>query len=396
MANVYAVKSGNWSDTTVWNTGALPTTADDVYSNTFTVAADTTATVLSLRNSSAAGITAGGYFTAVGGVTLTGNFIHTSPTLFISSLTTGQSFTIVGNINTGTAIGQAACINNSSGTINVIGNVLANGNGTAGIRNSSTGTVNIVGSVTGGNDVNGYGASNLSAGTINITGNVIAGGGTPSSPNYGANNASTGTLNITGNANASAQCPAVNNASTGTLTIIGAITALTYPGLASGGISQNTFLTGPFIGTAQGVVANLALRWRWIASVGSSYMTVPNSTATGYKNLYTSDSTLSQSGQPDITNVRSGTIYGPNSELTGTCAVPPAGSVALGVPVDATTGTAILTQQNVQDALSAASAVTLNQQTSSLTTSGSIGERLKLASTVATTAQQLSDALSNE
>ena len=37
MAIVRAVKTGVWSDTTVWNTGSLPTSADDVYSNNFTV-----------------------------------------------------------------------------------------------------------------------------------------------------------------------------------------------------------------------------------------------------------------------------------------------------------------------------------------------------------------------
>ena len=62
MANVYAVKSGNWSDTTVWNTGALPTSADDVYANNFTVNVNINVTVLSVRSSSATGITAGGKF----------------------------------------------------------------------------------------------------------------------------------------------------------------------------------------------------------------------------------------------------------------------------------------------------------------------------------------------
>lgn len=62
MANVYAVKTGNWSDTTVWNTGALPTTADDVYSNGFTVTINQNVTVLSIRSRSASGIAAGGGF----------------------------------------------------------------------------------------------------------------------------------------------------------------------------------------------------------------------------------------------------------------------------------------------------------------------------------------------
>jgi hypothetical protein len=62
MATVYAVKTGNWSDTTVWNTGALPTSADIVYSNNYIVTIDASPTVLALTNLSASGITQGGYF----------------------------------------------------------------------------------------------------------------------------------------------------------------------------------------------------------------------------------------------------------------------------------------------------------------------------------------------
>lgn len=40
MATRFAVKTGVWSDTTVWNTGALPTSADTVYPNGFTVTID--------------------------------------------------------------------------------------------------------------------------------------------------------------------------------------------------------------------------------------------------------------------------------------------------------------------------------------------------------------------
>jgi hypothetical protein len=52
------------------------------------------------------------------------------------------------------------------------------------------------------------------------------------------------------------------------------------------------------------------------------------------------DATTGQ--MPAASNVRSGVSYA-SGALTGTCAVPAAGSVALGVPVDNTTGTAVLT-----------------------------------------------------
>jgi hypothetical protein len=370
MAIVRAVKTGAWSDVTVWNTGALPTSSDDVYSNTFTVTIDISPTVLSISNAATTGVTAGGSFVPTNGITLTctqgGVAATASASCFVSSLTSGQSCAIVGDV---TATSSAIAVNNTSlGTLVVTGNVLAGtaANPGTGVNNASSGTVTITGTVTGRA---GTGAINSGTGTFNIFGDCIGGtlGG------QGAANNSTGTMNHTGS-----------------------IIANISPGWGPGVGSQNTFLTGPFIGTAQGVPANIALRWRWITSVGSSYMTVPNSTATGYKNLFTADFSGSASGQPAIANVRSGTVYGPSSELTGTCAVPGASSVASGVPVDNTTGTAYITETSIANALATASAVTLNQQTSSLNTSGSIGERLKLASTVATTAQQLSDALSNE
>jgi hypothetical protein len=58
---------------------------------------------------------------------------------------------------------------------------------------------------------------------------------------------------------------------------------------------------------------------------------------------------------PAATDVRSGVSYA-SGALSGSCAVPAAGSVALAVPVDATTGTATLTAQNVRDAIGLATA----------------------------------------
>ena len=54
---------------------------------------------------------------------------------------------------------------------------------------------------------------------------------------------------------------------------------------------------------------------------------------------------------PAASNVRSGVSYA-SGALTGSCAVPAAGSVALGVPVDNTTGTAVLTPAAIRSELS--------------------------------------------
>jgi hypothetical protein len=63
-----------------------------------------------------------------------------------------------------------------------------------------------------------------------------------------------------------------------------------------------------------------------------------NGTGT-YVDMFTADNSL---GQAVPSDVRSGTVYA-SGNLTGTCAVPAAGSVALGVPVGSGTGTAVLT-----------------------------------------------------
>jgi hypothetical protein len=72
-----------------------------------------------------------------------------------------------------------------------------------------------------------------------------------------------------------------------------------------------------------------------------------NGTGT-YVDMFTADNSLTQAAPADV---RSGTVYA-DGNLTGTLAVPAAGSVALGVPVDATTGTAVLTPAAIRSELS--------------------------------------------
>lgn len=50
MATRFAVKTGNWSDTTLWDNGALPVSGDVIYPNGFTVTIDQDINVASLNN----------------------------------------------------------------------------------------------------------------------------------------------------------------------------------------------------------------------------------------------------------------------------------------------------------------------------------------------------------
>jgi hypothetical protein len=72
------------------------------------------------------------------------------------------------------------------------------------------------------------------------------------------------------------------------------------------------------------------------------------------RSLYTADN-IPLGGHPVTGNVISGVVYGPNNEFTGTYAQPAPSSVAQGVPVGATVGTAVLTEANVRAAIGMAS-----------------------------------------
>jgi len=240
MANVYAVKSGNWSDTTLWNTNSLPTTVDDVFANNFTVYVDNSYRVLSVQNLSATSITRGGSFILNSGVSLSANvigggqanifcvrFLSASPsfaTLVGSVSTNGAlvsiqnafalelsgtgTLTVIGsalggvNNNSGTGVSDGYIQVNAPGTLNIFGDVLGslNGNVYYGIHNRAAGTVNVVGNVKGRTvavaGVNLYVINNASTGTVNVTGNVIGG---IDNGNIGIFNNSTGAINVRGN-----------------------------------------------------------------------------------------------------------------------------------------------------------------------------------------------------
>lgn len=208
MANVYAVKSGNWSDTTLWNTGILPATVDDVYANNFTVYVDISPQVLSVQNLSATSITAGGRFILNNTISLTANVIGggANQVACVQFLSASPSFcTIYGSlcaVNT-TISGPRALLNNSSGTVTVYGNGLGRikGAGNPGdgyIQNQSTGTINLFGNYIAGinTQVDNRGIWNQAAGTINLVGNLSGGAAAGS---HGIYNNSTGTINVTGN-----------------------------------------------------------------------------------------------------------------------------------------------------------------------------------------------------
>jgi hypothetical protein len=257
-------------------------------------------------------------------------------------------------MTTGTSGTSGALTNGSQGTINLIGNSTGGSVGNSyGCHNGGSGVFNITGNVFGGTGGNGYGLQNISTGTCLITGNAFGGTGSGSGA-FGANNGA-GTMTITGSAtggnSAGALCNGARNA-TGTLIV----------GLAIGNNYGPSGAVNPCVGvesSAQGsltFVKQLQFGPLGMSPVSGSIRLTPDTTNTARffvsagvtKTL--SDPAAVAGTYPSTADVRLGTTYA-NGHNTGTLAVPAAGSVALGVPVDATTGTAVLTASNVQTAL---------------------------------------------
>jgi hypothetical protein len=360
MAIVYAVANGNWSSTATWNTGALPTSSDDVYANNFTVTIDQNITVISLNTTATTGVTAGGFFDVSGSRTIVCDTIQAgsqyclrlfqaaiNSTVVLTCNTINGSITTASNAQTGTGVYFAGILNgvfNTNLTIN--GNIYTKNapgffcNGTLTATNN---TIVINGNIYGSDTLSNFSSNSHATMTVN---GVIVGG----TIGIGfQTTAATGTVAVT-------KCTTVN---TGQIALI---STTSTPTVTVKEIEQGNFGAVPISGF------------------------VRLSTASGafYKGVTTGSSTRTLTDVADIagqvpaqSDVRFGVTYQSGAK-TGTAYIPSPSSVGFGVPVDNTTGTAALTPASVWDAA-----------TSSLTTASSIGERLKNASTVDTTGDQL-------
>lgn len=340
MAIVYAVKTGNWSDTTVWNTGALPTSADDVYPNTFTVTINQNFTVKSLSNTAATGVTAGGLFAFNGVFTIVADTITSGNSSLFSMTSTNATITA----NTLTTAGSATIV--TVNNVNV--NLTINGN----INAFATGI-----QISNGN-------------TFTLNGNAVA--------NTGGNGifvVSSGTIIVNGYCQGGTTAQGFNSQSTNAFSSATITKAISVNNCVSGVNNNNSAYTCTVKEIEQGAFGHVPI---------SGYVRLSTASGAFYKGVTTGSSTRTLSDPADIagqvpaqSDVRFGVTYQSGSK-TGSAYIPAAASVAFGVPVDNTTGTAALTPSAVWDTA-----------TSSLNTSGSIGERLKNASTVDTTGDQL-------
>ena len=368
---------------------------------------------LTVSGSVFGGSTAFGYgilHTSTGTLYITGSVSQgtnvTQYGLFISA-SAGPTF-ILGNIQAN--VTQAVLNNSIAGSITVYGNVTAGGfSNAAAIISSTGGNITVFGNVTSATNV---GIGHSGTGNIFVQGTVSALGGT--NAGIAISNTSVGSVTVIGNVIGSAggflPTAGISNTSTGIVTVTGSIIANNAAGISTAG---NTFVSGSIYAGfgASGIISSANRIFQFIGPIYSSvsapgvqltgtaatcsftgpFYNVNNRNAVFAQNLqllpgstptwqfdtetYGVTKTLSAitavGGYPDISNVRSGSVYGDTNQFTGTVIIPSASNVLFGVPVDARSGSALFNTQTIWGTL-----------TSSLTTPGSIGERLKNTSTV--------------
>jgi len=289
-------------------------------------------------------------------------------TIAINNNSTG-TVTITSSTVTGgsgqTAVGIE---NNSTGTVTVTSSTVTGGSGQTaiGIENGLTGTVTITSStVTGGSNATAYGINNFSTGTVTLTSTTVTGGSNATA--YGVNNTSTGPVTITGDVTASTGA-GVLNASTGSVTITGTLTPTTavHALQCTNTTGAVITLSGSLIYASNGFAPTNCLKFLMNPTPTMAKVRFAKNGSTTYSDFFTADNSL---GQAAITDVRFGTVYA-SGALTGVAYIPSASSVAFGVPVDNTTGTATLTAANVRAAIGLATA-NLDTQLSTISTKAS-------------------------
>jgi hypothetical protein len=259
MADIRAVKTGVWSDPTVW-TPNPPAAGDVVRPNNFTVTIDVNVIVTEIRNDAGGGAVANGGFIVNDGVSVTvtnGFFLAGTTTLLTYNGTT--SITLTGQLNS--IISSAVfCLNNTNtGLVTINGNLnQAGGSSGRVVRNSSTGTVTVIGNLTG--SVAGSVIENASTGTINVTGNISSANTT------GINQLSTGIVNVTGNITCNGNFNLINN-NAGTFNLTGNSTC-------------NASGAGRCIVNTSGTVTVVGDLFIQVSGVGQSHRNITNATGT--------------------------------------------------------------------------------------------------------------------
>jgi hypothetical protein len=302
MANYRRTATGNWSTLAQWqddSTGSyvastvLPGTSDVVYANGFTVTLDIDIAVLELRTTSSLNVTAGGFFDY------------------------GNATTVIANIYSGSQI----CLRQQAATTKIlIGNVFASN--AANAVNINNGGLIVTGNVTGGSGFGVYGITFGGGTTLVLNGNCF--GGTLSAGVW--NNGGVGVINGVVTSSTNTVGFLSNNGTTTIDTVLGGLT-----NAGAQRINGDMIVTNAIYGPT-GFPPTIGI---------TLFNNSTQSIQVTKQNLTTQTLVNPSTGFPTTTDVRDGISYASGS-LIGSLLVPPPSSVAVGVPVDNTTGTAII------------------------------------------------------
>lgn len=370
MATILAAASGPWSDPATWAGGVLPGPSDIAAANGKTITIDTDVSVVTVTNAATGGAVAGGGFTVTGGavsLTATGVLGQSQHPSTVLVTVTGGHLTVTGPVTSNAASAIVVEVTNAAVTVN--GAVSCAATASAGIRAGAGTAVTVNGNVTGGTagaagvyiigsgtsiTVNGnvtaaaaYGVYSTAAGTsITVNGSVT--GGASNATAYGVYSVQAGAvLTITGPVTAAAAPGVYAAASAAVIDLLGGVTASpTAPGVITPSNITDSIVRarGPLASAANGRVPIVTQRLLVHAGQPTAWLATDDSNSITGNPVPLSNALA---GVPDSSDVRDGVAFGAGGTLTGTLAVPPADAVATGVPVDHTTGTAVLRPADV-------------------------------------------------
>ena len=325
MADKWAVANGNWSAGATWNGGTVPAAGDTVYANGKNVTVDpglTTPVVgrLSTEANAGLGVAAGGGFFPGAGCTIQAGQITAGGTHCVQP-SGSVSYTVIASTVTGSAM--------------AIG---------CGVSHGSSGTCTaVVGQAVGGAYNNPQAAGfYVSAGTLLFTGDCVGSSSNNQAPGVyianGTGNSITGTA--TGGAGGA---PGVTNAS-GTQVYVSTAKSNAFPSSGSAG----AFGTAQTNGAGSILIDAMIFGAGGWPPVGGPHF-VRDAGTNFVQMRQSSGGPVTTIGEvpndyPAPADVRAGVSYDFGA-MTGTCAVPPAASVLVGVPVDNTVGTAAVSAE---------------------------------------------------
>jgi hypothetical protein len=400
-----------WATTPSGTAAAVTFASGDVLmANSFTITVNVSTDLGAtgeVRNDNTASATAGGSFTLADGVTLTANIFAGSTATACLSQTGTASGAIVGNSRGGTSNNGGHGISKSStGTLTLTGNITG---GTTALQHGvtiSAGITNFTGNIVGGSaGSGGVPASSgfvVSGGTLNVLSGTVTGGtvnsvyglyvsggsvtynGTVTGPTqittttaHAIFHAGINTLTINGSVTGGAGGCGVANSVGGTVAINGTVTGGSLqPGClnSSTGVITATRVVGNAYGPGNtsglaavvgasnaglGVIEIQQLEYGTfgqsptsgtgirLKKLGSNVAIFNYCDTAGAKTLI--DATQN-AAMPAASDVRNGVSYA-SGALTGSAFIPSASSVASGVPVDATVGSAVLTAAAIRTEL---------------------------------------------